>query len=180
MALSSYFLIMDFNPRSHEGSDVQTLDYPNGAWNFNPRSHEGSDNCEELMKQSNQISIHAPTRGATMVLPRYLSQESYFNPRSHEGSDDKTKAAIIPGKYFNPRSHEGSDLEKQSDTLTSVIFQSTLPRGERRRPCKERGALFYFNPRSHEGSDPLELMTVLIIYDFNPRSHEGSDERNWA
>ena len=35
------------------------------------------------------------------------------------------------GKYFNPRSHEGSDAAKQNVQVRTLIFQSTLPRGER-------------------------------------------------
>ena len=33
--------------------------------NFNPRSHEGSDNQEQSRSRKHDISIHAPTRGAT-------------------------------------------------------------------------------------------------------------------
>ncbi len=33
--------------------------------NFNPRSHEGSDQTLSSVRCSPQISIHAPTRGAT-------------------------------------------------------------------------------------------------------------------
>ena len=56
-----------FNPRSHEGSDaaVDALDYLKA--NFNPRSHEGSDaGCRPLDLRQFSISIHAPTRGATL------------------------------------------------------------------------------------------------------------------
>ena len=56
------------------------------------------------------ISIHAPTRGATNLHPVSFCKAEYFNPRSHEGSDK------IPHAFRIPQS----------------IFQSTLPRGERR------------------------------------------------
>ena len=98
-----------FNPRSHEGSDFcafcnsvmpflfqSTL--PRGERHsgeisegnqsdFNPRSHEGSDNFYCPVHPIQCISIHAPTRGATIT-------EGLFTARR--------------------------------------IFQSTLPRGERR------------------------------------------------
>ena len=81
---------MDFNPRSHKGSDVIYYPAPRDKGNFNPRSHKGSDSklavflrpscifqstlpqgerpCthEEFLKRY-VISIHAPTRGATFV-----------------------------------------------------------------------------------------------------------------
>ena len=55
-----------------------------------------------------------------------------FNPRSREGSDDT--ATICRGGilYFNPRSREGSDTDENSMAICFIIFQSTLPRGERR------------------------------------------------
>ena len=55
-----------FNPRSHEGSDaaVDALDYLKA--NFNPRSHEGSDSISSVTDPVLIISIHAPTRGATV------------------------------------------------------------------------------------------------------------------
>ena len=37
-----------------------------------------------------RISIHAPTRGATVKAPGFDPGREDFNPRSHEGSDDKT------------------------------------------------------------------------------------------
>ena len=79
----------DFNPRSHEGSDFtvsvifpftftfqSTL--PRGERridsgqlknivDFNPRSHEGSDKLWKRAVEFINISIHAPTRGATLL-----------------------------------------------------------------------------------------------------------------
>ena len=84
-----------------------------------------------------------------------------------------------------------------------MLFQSTLPRGERQRiptnnanidkisihaPTRGATALAlalpsstrYFNPRSHEGSDPVDSDGKFVYRDFNPRSHEGSDVSAWA
>ena len=35
--------------------------------NFNPHSHEGSDDEEEVSALMSEISIHTPTKGATVV-----------------------------------------------------------------------------------------------------------------
>ena len=100
------------------------------------------------------ISIHAPTRGATDALQLYCRGHSNFNPRSHEGSD--CKMAVC---YLEPE-----------------IFQSTLPRGERRlENLLEEIEKEDFNPRSHEGSDVLQRVVFKCKIHFNPRSHEGSD-----
>ncbi len=54
---------------------------------------------------------------------------------------------------FNPRSHAGSDLNQTVEAGTLRMFQSTLPRGERRVDVQPYPALIGFNPRSHAGSD---------------------------
>ena len=98
------------------------------------------------------VSIHAPTRGATKIarvlLPGILFQSTLprgerlevqiishlvacFNPRSHAGSDLGRQGQALSLDSFNPRSHAGSDPICRRSVL-SVMFQSTLPRGERR------------------------------------------------
>ena len=56
-------------------------------------------------------------------------------------------------------------------------FQSTLPRGERRKGVALGCATINFNPRSREGSDAGQRKDVFTPIDFNPRSREGSDCR---
>ena len=83
------------------------------------------------------------------------------------------------------------------------IFQSTLPREERRSPCQVRlYEHYHFNPRSHDRSDCCKVLCFrLFLYfnprfpreercrklditrrqsDFNPRSHKRSDVKNAA
>ena len=148
-------------------------------------------------KEFQHISIHAPTRGATLRRREQTKQIRDFNPRSHEGSDLHRQLLIFSRRYFNPRSHEGSDF---STAILAHLAEN-------------------FNPRSHEGSDN-KMATLLVPYrisihaptrgatdssgyhntqnlisihaptrgatlllaqqlpqgsDFNPRSHEGSD-----
>ena len=120
-----------FNPRSHEGSDG-CYNLNNFFWqNFNPRSHEGSDRVFFCQLPNLVISIHAPTRGATLFMLCKLFLHLYFNPRSHEGSDCRSDKLSPSSVHFNPRSHEGSDLQRGLYKMRKVDF----------------------NPRSHEGSD---------------------------
>ena len=107
---------------------------------FNPRSHEGSDG-ETLLNTVTPIliSIHAPTRGATVGIMPLWGGVVNFNPRSHEGSDAARNTIIcIYFTNFNPRSHEGSDGEGYTEVYDYVEFQSTLPRGERQFSEKAR------------------------------------------
>ena len=98
----------DFNPRSHEGSDLATIHIYSSIHISIHAPTRGATDSMDQGKQIDPISIHAPTRGATgmrctgrrccgfqSTLPRgerrYVvkvhSCNHYFNPRSHEGSD---------------------------------------------------------------------------------------------
>ena len=143
------------------------------------------------------ISIRAPTRGATFFRLPLNTWWIYFNPRSHEGSDSKVVSILDDIFYFNPRSHEGSDLPTIILNMCCKVFQSALPRGERRKLRLCHLCQLYFNPRSHEGSDRLKRYVIFArnisiraptrgateekqflieaVNYFNPRSHEGSD-----
>ena len=56
------------------------------------------------------------------------------------------------------------------------VFQSTLPREERRlRGSVQHKTDFNFNPRFHERSDACGNLHTFRYNDFNPRFHERSD-----
>ena len=60
------FWLTHFNPRSYERSDalfVRPASVTNG---FNPRSYERSDEARKTDLQTGDVSIHAPTKGATI------------------------------------------------------------------------------------------------------------------
>ena len=100
---------------------------------FNPRSHGGSDGSPGRVGKESEISIHAPTGGATTASQKTADPAKNFNPRSHGGSDGISGHFIQRAKNFNPRSHGGSDFLSFYIVHMFHIFQSTLPRGERRR-----------------------------------------------
>ena len=77
------------------------------------------------------ISIHAPARGATPLL---LCITLGYRISIH-----------APAR--------GATGHPQQSCLAGWIFQSTLPRGERRRTGILPASREYFNPRSREGSD---------------------------
>ena len=59
---------MHFNPRSREGSDELRLPHSGYLKDFNPRSREGSDKMDFLKVDEAGISIHAPVKGATIMV----------------------------------------------------------------------------------------------------------------
>ena len=145
--------------------------------NFNPRSHERSDVNVPPSTLSPLISIHAPTRGATKRCWIECWCYSNFNPRSHERSDSTatayldspsisihapTRGATVNAlEYCQPyrisiHAPTRGATPKSSYNLSFQSFQSTLPR-EERHSCfiSNRTFTVDFNPRSHERSDNL-------------------------
>ena len=55
------------------------------------------------------ISIHAPTRGATVVKNSKREPIYNFNPRSYKRSDDIEIMIEVSQQNFNPRSYKRSD-----------------------------------------------------------------------
>ena len=145
----------NFNPRSHEGSDYSFCCFFGHEVISIHAPTRGATVKNQQPTTAIEISIHAPTRGATVFSDIHIFDRYYFNPRSHEGSDGLLMEVCYVILYFNPRSHEGSDL------CCRLLCE-----------CRTD-----FNPRSHEGSDPVDSDGKFVYRDFNPRSHEGSDKR---
>ena len=147
---------------------------------FNPRSHEGSDSEDRINIYQVNISIHAPTRGATPV------------------------STPIPGIHciFQSTLPRGERLEEKILSEELQKFQSTLPRGERPNcfdHCQgemdisihapTRGATLtdlgyevQFKISIHAPTRGATVFSFLLKdaeKDFNPRSHEGSDDFPW-
>ncbi len=101
-----------------------------------------------------EVSIHAPARGATYRPGTKWRQKTLFQSTLPRGERPDT---LFTGQQFyhcfNPRSREGSD--------TLSLFLVCFP--------------LCFNPRSREGSDIFIMIYQISIISFNPRSREGSD-----
>ena len=100
--------ITGFNPRTHTGCDfILTLMscIING---FNPRTHTGCDNMIGFNLTRLQVSIHAPTRGATRRV----------------GGDNSNR------KFQSTHPH-GVRLGRTMMISILILFQSTHPHGVR-------------------------------------------------
>ena len=148
--------LCNFNPRSHERSDIHIKFIAVMFLNFNPRSHERSDVRYSVFIGPSVISIHAPTRGATSKAVGCASTKSNFNPRSHERSDKSPVGAMFVGNNISIH----APTRGATVTADNITF------------CD-----LYFNPRSHERSDRSVSSPLVFCNYFNPRSHERSDVR---
>ena len=141
------------------------------------------------------ISIHAPARGATLRGLWRGTGSRYFNPRSREGSDDALLAECkdfieisihAPARGATawqsfPHSLALISIHAPARGATRVVphdihvseFQSTLPRGERRRVQFSELFQTYFNPRSREGSDPALALAKAAAHGFQSTLPRG-------
>ena len=102
---------------------------------------------------TSEISIHAPARGATYLRAPVYHFHSNFNPRSREGSDIFYGVPAFRGVLFQSTLPRGERRHIGVNVLFHDLFQSTLPRGERPREIHPHQSEHNFNPRSREGSD---------------------------
>ena len=78
------------------------------------------------------ISIHAPARGATGSLLQSFAGISNFNPRSREGSDGNIRDQYVCTYTISIHAPaRGATFPVYIFPCIRLIFQSTLPRGER-------------------------------------------------
>ena len=149
-----------FNPRSREGSDYSSARRSALLYLISILAPaRGATPLSFHNPTSNKISILAPARGATCRRYSVCQCIGHFNPRSREGSDPEHHPASACLSHFNPRSREGSDADTlgrqryycqisilapaRGATDISVVgilhevFQSSLPRGERRYSVSE-------------------------------------------
>ena len=122
--------------------------------NFNPRSHKGSDILEIQVRRIQRISIHAPTRGATINTSK---------PRP-----DLVISIHAPTRGATP-------FSRQHQLRQRWISIHAPTRGATSLCILSSNIFCNFNPRSHKGSDGFLTGVTTIVDDFNPRSHKGSD-----
>ena len=190
--------IIDFNPRSREGSDVNNgfRDVIDAQFQSTlPRRErlrllvllrkiliisihapaKGATMAFAIFWKSSSISIHAPAKGATILQTSPIRTSPHFNPRSREGSDCNRRKCKKSDRDFNPRSREGSDV---GDAPFSPGARISI-----HAPAK--GATFsnavVFRKVGFQSTLPRRerlLGSYLVLADwedFNPRSREGSD-----
>ena len=98
---------------------------------FNPRSYKRSDRIGGYIPAEDIISIHAPTRGATLKDKLFQAWEIAFQSTLLQEERQRESASDFQPGNFNPRSYKRSDLPRASTTATKT----------------------YFNPRSYKRSD---------------------------
>ncbi len=143
---------------------------------FNPRSRVGSDGGRGgRVVVRHCVSIHAPAWGATDAAKAVIRSDDVSIHAPAWGATISRSTLHCMLNRFNPRSRVGSDLMATGFGVLMLMFQSTLPRGERRNAFGQPFATQSFNPRSRVGSDQRRIAAACPATSFNPRSRVGSD-----
>ena len=151
----------------------------------------------KLVQEGKEISIHAPTRGATDT-PALRDKINEFQSTLPREERPTSAATIRHIGIISIHAPTRGATARAFISLWIIAFQSTLPREERRKLTSFiKYFTFNFNPRSHERSDttapgssaPNPLFQSTLPREerpicrprrrkqsyFNPRSHERSD-----
>ena len=105
------------------------------------------------MLLGNLVSIHAPARGATLLL-RYNSEGGYL------------VSIHAPARGATYHSNAPSTLQE---------FQSTRPRGARRSIAFALSLTRTFQSTRPRGARPRRISIIALRIGFNPRAREGRD-----
>ena len=107
------------------------------------------------------ISIHAPTRGATIV-PVKIGGFEIISIHAPTRGATGTGWTIISWsrRNFNPRSHERSDADEFGFDFNDKISIHAPTRGATNPVSNTAINVMYFNPRSHERSDVSYLLVM--------------------
>ena len=101
-------MIVDFNPRSREGSDLTPkLNYVVNVISIRAPAR-GATRVSSEFPGTKKISIRAPARGAT-IPPIYVTLKLPFQSALPRGERREVHTYATHTRHFNPRSREGSD-----------------------------------------------------------------------
>ncbi len=119
-----------FNPRAHTGRD-----FPAGADAEPPdvsihAPTRGATIAKRSIYLGYQVSIHAPTRGATIQLCLAADPIVFQSTRPHGARLDNLLRRNVHSTFQSTRPH-GARLMLHFLILTKLLFQSTRPHGAR-------------------------------------------------
>ena len=166
-----------FNPRPHTGSDDFNPYLPFISVNFNPRPHTGSDRMQSKSCDICKISIHAPTRGATMLLYDWKGAVTFQSTPPH-GERPKLEADQSPPQSFQstpPHGERHNDFEDLDGEVKISIHAPTRGATGGESEIKYTGLISIHAPT--RGATTSSLRYLPSSGYFNPRPHTGSDRK---
>ncbi len=168
-----------FNPRARTGRDPLTTRSVGRVVPFQSTRPHGARPVDEHRSLGDQdVSIHAPARGATVLpLARRPLLLQFQSTRPHGARLAKPSDPVAPG-CFNPRARTGRDECGLQSNSSLVWFQSTRPHGARHaQQAREPGPALFQSTRPHGARRRWPLQEWWPAR-FNPRARTGRDARS--
>ncbi len=121
-----------FNPRARTGRDMPwRCTSQHGVPCFNPRARTGRDPVSSPSKPQENVSIHAPARGATASLAASSPYSLPFqSTRPHGARQVSSTLRDLPCLFQSTRPHGARPVEETLQ-IREGKFQSTRPHGAR-------------------------------------------------
>ena len=142
---------------------------------FNPRSYKRSDEMLLRIRTTVWISIHAPTRGATVVGSLKAVQLHIISIHAPTRGATGHNMANVVRLVFQSTLLQEERRSEYPPIIHIPLFQSTLLQEERRLSLEPGNQIPDFNPRSYKRSDFLVIVSQVKADYFNPRSYKRSD-----
>ena len=153
-----------FNPRPHARGDfpnVHTL--CNICWFQSTPPREGRPDLLMQAIKGNNVSIHAPTRGATRQAKQPSKDLECFNPRPHARGD---KDRVCPHFIVNVSIHaptRGATSICHSSAMRLNVSIHAPTRGATALPMLNIHCQQSFNPRPHARGDSLCCSSCCVM-----------------
>ncbi len=145
-----------FNSRAREGRDENGTASPGGKEEFQFTRPRGARQYNDPDSwKHDDVSIHAPARGATPTRATTGSASCGFNSRAREGRDPHPGHSGLHMGCFNSRAREGRDGPRQSPPPGGRCFNSRAREGRDTAPRATNPSNTGFNSRAREGRDWL-------------------------
>ena len=161
-----------FNPRTHTGCDTSPKN--NGSYYdcFNPRTHTGCDFIRSVKHLIVRVSIHAPTRGATMWFKFVFSRNTFQSTHPHGVRHEPIEFDF--GIYYVSihAPTRGATLLRGGLFTQAIVSIHAPTRGAtaKRRPIYTS---YRFNPRTHTGCDAMWFKFVFSRNTFQSTHPHG-------
>ena len=147
---------------------------------FNPRTHEGCDRIDRQAVMGASVSIHAPTRGATV---RSRPKPHCICVSIHAPTRGATQNRIVSTdgiRCFNPRTHEGCDASLVASASRLIVSIHAPTRGATASLLHTSYCLPVSIHAPTRGATSLQVRRLTPYGCFNPRTHEGCDVVPWV
>ena len=120
-----------FNPRTHMGCDNTPIWGMYKDSGFKPRTHMGCDKKFQSPHYLNNVSIHAPTWGATRFIDQQIKRNIMFQSTHPHGVRQERAKHASKSSMFQSTHPHGVRRKNRNFVVLQYLFQSTHPHGVR-------------------------------------------------